>query len=142
MNYSASGLALTEASEGLRLTAYQDSVGVWTIGYGHTARVNPGDTCTAEQASTWLQSDVAWAVSAVNQYVTAPLTQGEFDALVDFTFNLGVGALVHSTLLQKLNALDYAGAAAEFSRWVHAGGVTLPGLVTRRAAEQAMFLGD
>jgi lysozyme len=142
VNYSAAGLALTMASEGCELTAYQDSAGVWTIGYGHTADVQPGDTCSQQQASAWLAEDIQWAAHAVSQYVTAPLTQGEFDALVDFTFNEGVGHLVHSTLLRLLNALDYAGAANEFPKWNLAGGVVAQGLVTRRAAEQAMFLGD
>ena len=141
MNYSDAGLALTEQSEGCRLDAYQDAVGVWTIGYGHTAGVQPGDTCTQDQASAWLTQDVQWAVDAVNRYVTVPLTQGQFDALVDFTFYLGVGNLIHSTLLRKLNTGDYAGAAAEFPRWNMAAGRVLPGLATRRAAEQAMFKG-
>lgn len=140
MNYSSAGLALTEASEGCELGAYQDSGGVWTIGYGHTADVMPGDTCTQQQASAWLAEDTQWAADAVSQYVTAPLTQSEFDALVDFTFNLGVGSLVHSTLLRLLNSLDYLGAANEFPKWNMAGGRVLPGLVTRRAGEQAMFL--
>jgi lysozyme len=142
VNYSAAGLALTKQSEGCRLTAYQDAVGVWTIGYGHTSNVQPGDTCTEDQASEWLAQDVQWAVDAVNKYVTVKLNQGQFDALVDFTFNLGVGNLTHSTLLRKLNAGDYAGAAAEFPKWNMAGGRVLAGLVARRAAEQAMFQGD
>lgn len=141
MNYSADGLALTQKFEGCELTAYQDSVGVWTIGFGHTAGVTPGMLCTQDQAIDWLQQDVQWAVNAVNQYVTAPLTQGEFDALVDFTFNLGVGNLVHSTLLRLLNSLDYEGAAAEFLKWNMAGGHVLAGLTARRLAEQEMFNG-
>jgi len=142
VNYSAAGLALTQASEGCELTAYQDSAGVWTIGYGHTADVQPGDSCTQQQATAWLAEDIQWAAHAVNQYVTVPLTQGQFDALTDFTFNLGVGSLVHSTLLRLLNASDYAGAGAEFPKWNMAGGHVLAGLVARRAAEQAMFLGN
>ena len=141
MNYSADGLALTQKFEGCELTAYQDSVGVWTIGYGHTAGVTPGTVCTQDQANAWLQQDVQWAVNAVNQYVTAPLDQCEFDALVDFTFNLGVGNLVHSTLLRLLNGLDYEGAAAEFPKWNMAGGHVLAGLTARRLAEQEMFNG-
>src|ERR1035437_3806931 len=90
MNYSKVGLEqLTEPFEGCKLTAYQDSKGVWTIGYGHTSGVTPGDTCSQEKAESWLLSDVAWAEAAVNRYVTVSLTQGEFDALTDFTFNLG-----------------------------------------------------
>jgi len=131
---------LTEQFEGLRLTAYQDSVGVWTIGYGHTGSdVRPGLTITQEQASALLQQDVAGAVAAVNRLVTVTLTQNQFDALVDFTFNEGQGNLASSTLLRELNAGNTAGAAAQFLVWVYAGGVQLPGLVKRRQAEAALF---
>lgn len=139
--YSSKGLALTEQFEGLRLTAYQDSVGVWTIGYGHTgADVHPGLSITLEQASTLLSKDVASAVADVNRLVKVPLTQNQFDALVDFVFNVGGGNLGTSTLLRDLNAGNYAAAAAQFPRWVHAGGEVLPGLVARRKAEQTLFL--
>ncbi len=140
LSYSDQGLALTEQFEGLRLTAYQDSVGKWTIGYGHTgADVTPGLTITQEQASALLLQDVASAVAAVNRLVTVPLTQNQFDALVDFTFNAGQGNLASSTLLRELNAGNTAGAAAQFLVWVYAGGVQLPGLVKRRQAESALF---
>ncbi|MFZ0312971.1 MAG: lysozyme [Candidatus Korobacteraceae bacterium] len=140
LSYSSTGLALTEEFEGLRLTAYQDSVGVWTIGYGHTGSdVQPGLTITQEQAGALLLQDVAGAVAAVNRLVTVPLTQNQFDALVDFTFNLGQGNLASSTLLRELNAGNTAGAAAQFLVWVYAGGVKLPGLVKRRQAEAALF---
>lgn len=139
--YSSKGLALTEQFEGLRLTAYQDSVGVWTIGYGHTgADVHPGLTITQEQASALLSKDVASAVADVNRLVKVPLTQNQFDALVDFVFNVGGGNFATSTLLRDLNAGNYAAAAAQFPRWVHAGGEILPGLVARRKAEQTLFL--
>lgn len=139
MNYSDAGFALTQQFEGCRLNAYQDSVGVWTIGFGHTAGVLPGMSCTQEQAEVWLKTDIQWAEHAVNQYVTAALTQSEFDALVDFVFNLGVGNFVHSTLLRLLNSEDYEGAADEFPKWNRAGGKILPGLTARRLAEQEMF---
>ena len=140
LSYSSTGLALTEQFEGLRLTAYQDSVAVWTIGYGHTGSdVRPGLTITQEQASALLQQDVAGAVAAVNRLVTVTLTQNQFDALVDFTFNEGQGNLASSTLLRELNAGNTAGAAAQFLVWVYAGGVQLPGLVKRRQAEAALF---
>ena len=139
--YSSKGLALTEQFEGLRLTAYQDSVGVWTIGYGHTGSdVHPGLAITQQQASELLLKDVASAVAAVNRLVTVPLTQNQFDALVDFVFNAGAGNLAGSTLLRDLNAGNYAGAAAQFPKWVHAGNQILPGLVARRNAELALFL--
>jgi len=140
LSYSDQGLALTEQFEGLQLTAYQDPVGVWTIGYGHTGPdVVPGLTITQEQASDLLLQDVSGAVAAVNRLVTIPLTQNQFDALVDFTFNVGQGNLASSTLLRELNAGNTAGAAAQFLVWVYAKGVELPGLVTRRQAEAALF---
>lgn len=139
MKLSAAGLDLLKRSEGFRASAYQDSGGVWTIGYGTTKDVQPGDTCTEEQASQWLRRDVLSAEWAVMKLIEVPMTQGQFDALVDFVYNLGEGALAKSTLLRKLNAGDYAGAAAEFPKWCHAGNQVLPGLVTRRAAERALF---
>lgn len=137
--YSKVGLALTEAFEGVRLEAYQDSVGVWTIGHGHTRGVRPGMTCTAEQALQWLIEDTQIAVDAVNDLVDVPLTQDEFDALVDFVFNLGAPALAHSTLLRLLNAGQYHAAAAQFELWDHAGGKVVAGLLRRRRAEEQLF---
>lgn len=139
MNYSKSGLDLTERFEGCRLKAYQDSVGVWTIGYGHTKDVRSFDTCTQDQAEKWLQEDVADAVATVNRLVHVALTQGQFDALVDFVFNLGGVDFEHSTLLKMLNAGDFEGAANQFERWSFAGGVKLAGLLRRREAEEAEF---
>ena len=98
-----------------------------------------GMTCTQEQAEQWLQEDVQIAVDAVNRLVTVELTQNQFDALVDFTFNLGTGSLQNSTLLRLLNASNYTGAANEFERWDKAGGQTLPGLLKRRQAERDLF---
>jgi uncharacterized protein (TIGR02594 family) len=139
MSLSQNGLDMIKGFEGLRLNAYQDSAGVWTIGYGHTGGVRPGDRITQAQAEQYLRGDVKWAEQAVRDNVKVPLTQGQFDALVSFTFNLGAGALQKSTLLKKLNAGDYAGAQAEFGKWVHAGGQRLEGLVRRRAEEAALF---
>jgi len=139
-SYSQNGLTLTQKFEGLRLTAYQDQVGVWTIGYGHTGNdVYPELTITQEQADTLLMQDVASAVAAVNRLVTIALYQDCFDALVDFAFNLGNNALAGSTLLRKLNASDFAGAAAEFPKWCKAGGKVARGLLLRRQAEQQLF---
>ena len=139
MEYSLDGLHLTESFEDCRLQAYLDSGGVPTIGYGHTHGVAMGMTCTQEQAEQWLQQDVQVAAQAVNRMVTVALTQPEFDALVDFTFNLGTGSLQHSTLLRLLNAGDYKGAAAEFEKWDRAGGKVMAGLLRRRQAEEQMF---
>jgi len=138
--YSQNGLNLTKQFEGLDLNAYQDQVGVWTIGYGHTGKdVHPGLTITQQQADNLLMQDTQSAAAAVNRLVTAAINQDEFDALVDFVFNLGQNALAGSTLLRKLNAGDFAGAAAEFPKWCHAGGKVVAGLVRRRQAEQQLF---
>jgi lysozyme len=142
MQYSLDGLHLTEDSEGVRLTAYPDpGTGgyPWTIGYGHTRGVQPGDTCTQEQAEQWLREDIAEAVAAVNRLVKVPLTQHEFDALVDFTFNVGEVNFANSTLLKDLNAGYTQLAANEFKRWDMAGGAHLAGLAHRRAEEDALF---
>ncbi|MGX6999928.1 lysozyme [Caballeronia sp. KNU42] len=139
MQYSQEGLSLTESFEGCNLTAYQDSVGVWTIGYGHTQGVAQGMTCTQTQAEQWLLADVANAEAAVNRLVHIAMSQEEFDALVDFTFNLGIGNFAGSTLLRLLNVRDIAGAANEFEKWDLAGGVVVAGLLRRRQAEQALF---
>lgn len=142
MEYSKKGLALTEQFEGCSLVAYQDIVGVWTIGYGHTRSVKAGDVCTREQAEAWLQQDIADAVQFVNDHVTVPLTQGQFDALVDFVFNLGDGAFQSSTLLKLINAGDMEAATNEFEKWSHAGGKVVAGLLRRRQAEKEEFIAD
>lgn len=141
--YSEQGLALTQRFEGLRLDAYQDVAGVWTIGYGHTGpEVRAGQKITELEAESLLRQDVAGAVGCVNRSVTTPLAQNQFDALVDFCFNVGCRNFTQSTLLKKLNAGDSAGAAEQFLMWVHAGGKRVPGLVRRREAERTMFLAD
>jgi lysozyme len=141
MSYGERGMALTEQFEGLKLAAYQDSVGVWTIGYGHTgADVRPGLTITLQQASDLLLKDVGSAVATVNKLVSVALTQNQFDALVDFVYNVGAGNFGSSTLLKDVNAHNYAAAAEQFLRWDKAGGMELPGLLKRRQAERALFL--
>lgn len=139
--YSKNGLALTQLSEGCKLDAYPDVGGVWTIGYGHTKGVKKGDTCTQAQAEAWLKEDIQTCVDAINRDVTVSINQNQFDALVDFAFNLGIGALKNSTLWRKLNAGDFAGAAAEFPKWDMAGGKHIKGLLARRIREQSLFLG-
>ena len=143
MKMSQTGLALTMASEGVRLTAYLDSGGIPTIGYGHTSGVKAGMTCTQAQAEQWLAEDVEGSEYVVNKVVTAPLNQNQFDALVDFVFNLGSGAFQGSTLLKLLNQGDYACASKEFPKWNHGrinGVLTeIAGLTTRRLAEQKLF---
>ena len=137
---SQQGIDRIKKFESCRLTAYQDTAGVWTIGYGHTGSVYARMQISQEQAGDLLKADLKRFEAAVNRYVTGALTQGRFDALVSFTFNVGEGALKKSTLLKKMNAGDMDGAAREFDRWIYAGGKVLNGLVKRRAAEKAMFL--
>jgi lysozyme len=139
MRYSLQGDALTKRFEGCRLVAYQDQVGRWTIGYGHTLGVQPGQTCTQEQADAWLALDMSWAEMIVNNYVHITITQGEYDAMVDFTFNLGAGSFEHSTLLILVNEGKFTEAANEFEKWDHAGGKVVAGLLRRRQAEEAEF---
>jgi GH24 family phage-related lysozyme (muramidase) len=141
MQYSSNGLALTEQFEGCELTAYQDSGGVWTNGYGNTHGVVPGSTITQEKAIADLQANIQNSVNDVNRLVTVQLTQGEFDALVDFDFNLGRGNLATSTLLTLLNTGDFTGAADQFDRWDRCDGTVLAGLLRRRQAETAEFAG-
>lgn len=144
MRPSSAAYALIKEFEGLRLHAYQDSAGVWTIGWGHTGDVRRGQSITVHQAEALLALDIGIAAAAVNRHVEAPLSQNMFDALVSFTFNLGEERLAQSTLLKKLNLRDYHAAANEFTKWTKATvkgrKVTLPGLVRRRAAERAMFV--
>jgi len=141
MHPSQACIDLVKASEGCRLTAYRDSVGILTIGYGSTGGIKPGQTITQTEAEAMLVDDLDAAADAVVKMVTVSLTQGQFDALVDFVFNLGEGRLRDSTLLRLLNQERYDEAAAQLKFWVMAGGQQLPGLVTRRAAERAMFEG-
>ncbi|EUL63066.1 hypothetical protein P838_04401 [Enterobacter hormaechei] len=145
MQTSEKGIALIKQFEGCKLTAYQDSVGVWTIGYGWTQPVDGKPirarmTIKQETAERLLKTGLVSYESDVSRLVKVGLTQGQFDALVSFTYNLGARSLSTSTLLRKLNAGDYAGAADEFLRWNKAGGKVLNGLTRRREAERALFL--
>ncbi|WP_108453814.1 lysozyme [Enterobacter cloacae] len=145
MQTSEKGIALIKQFEGCKLTAYQDSVGVWTIGYGWTQPVDgkpirAGMTIKQETAERLLKTGLVSYEFDVSRLVNVGLTQGQFDALVSFTYNLGARSLSTSTLLRKLNAGDYAGAADEFLRWNKAGGKVLNGLTRRREAERALFL--
>ncbi len=139
MNVSENGLNLIREFEGCKLEAYQDSVGVWTVGYGSTRGVCSGLTITQEDADRRLQNDVQGAVLCVKNAVKVNVTQNQFDALVSFVFNLGCGALRNSQLLRKLNDMDDEGAASEFGKWNHGGGQVLAGLTRRREAEAELF---
>lgn len=145
MKISEQGLSLIKEFEGCRLEAYQDSVGIWTIGFGWTHEVNQKIICsgmkiTMEMANNLLIDGLEKYEQGVESRVKITINQNQFDALVDFSYNLGVGALANSTLLKKLNAGDYQAAADEFVKWNKAGGKVLSGLTRRRQAERMLFL--
>ena len=141
MKISAAGIELLKQFEGCRLTAYQDSVGVWTIGFGTTTGVKEGQTISQIKAEEYLRFDLAIFEKAVTESLKVPVNQNQFDALVSFTYNVGVSAFRSSTLLNLINEkTDKKVVAAEFSKWVKAGNQTLPGLVSRRKAESELFL--
>lgn len=131
--------------EGFSSKPYLCPAGIPTIGYGSTyyedgTHVKLTDApITKERAEAILRSELGTYESAVNSFVKVPMTQGQFDALVDFAYNAGTGNLQKSTLLKKLNAKDYKGAAGEFDKWVYGGGKKLGGLVKRRAKERTLF---
>ncbi len=140
LTYSDVGLKLTELSESLELVSYQDQGGVWTNGYGHTGPdVFPAQHITTDQAVEWLKQDVQTASNAVNNLVTVQLDQNQFDALVDFVFNIGVKNFESSTLLRMLNNGDYENAAVQFDRWDKVKGNVIAGLLKRRENETKLF---
>ena len=156
-NPSQDCLALIKESEGLhrklpsgKIEAYPDPVGVWTICYGSIFHVDAdrpvkkGDVIAKADAERWLEVEVDEKADAVNTLCKVNLTQGMFDALVSFAYNVGTGdrGLKGSTLLKKLNSKDYEGAAREFDRWIYGDGKVLPGLVIRRNKEEALFRRD
>ncbi|CDG95228.1 putative lysozyme [Xenorhabdus bovienii str. puntauvense] len=143
MEISENGINKIKSYEGLRLHAYPGpATGAepWTIGYGHTKGVKPEQIITEQQAETFLHEDLIPIYAEIQRIVKVPLTQGQFDALCSFIFNLGVGNFIHSTLLKKLNLADYQGAAEEFLKWDRADGRVLADLRVRRASEQKMFM--
>lgn len=145
MAVSLFGVDLICDFEGKRLVAYDDGVGVWTIGFGTTIypngiKVKKGDTCTEAQAKSYMAHDLKKFEQAVNGAVNIPLNQNQFDALVSLAYNIGTGAFNKSTLVKKLNAGDIRGAADQFDVWVNAGGKRMQGLVNRRAREKALYL--
>jgi lysozyme len=141
MEISAQGLDLIKRSEGFRSQQYFDVAGFATIGYGH--RVIPPESfpngITEEQGSTILMDDVRHAEQAVSKLVHVELTQGQFDALVDFCFNVGPARLSASTLLKELNDGQYAHAGLQLLRWDYAAGVPNQGLLARRTAELQLW---
>ena len=139
MNIGPEGLALIKEFEGVRLEAYLDSVGVPTIGYGHTKGVQMGDTCTEEEAEAWLREDLAWAEECVESAVTAFLHENEHAACVSLCFNIGCKAFTDSTLVRLINEGDFDGAGLQFHRWNKQAGKVLAGLTRRRAEESQLF---
>ena len=139
VNTSLNGIELIKDFEGRRLVAYQDSVGVWTIGYGHTKTAHEDKLIIKSTADRLLAEDLAEFEKYVDTYVTVALTQNQFDALVSWTFNLGPGNLKESTMLKKLNQGLYAEVPDEMRRWNKAGGKVLEGLIRRREAEAKLF---
>lgn len=148
MQTSDKGIALIKDFEGCSLTAYPDpgtGGAPWTIGYGWTQPVDgkpvrPGMKIDKDTADRLLKTGLVSYENDVTRLVKVMLSQGQFDALVSFAYNLGARALSTSTLLRKLNSGDYAGAADEFLHWNKAGGKVLNGLTRRREAERALFL--
>jgi len=140
---SSKGLDLIKSFEGCELKAYTCPAGVLTIGYGHTGpEVQPGMEITCSEAEALLQTDLIKFERAVDNYVTVPIKQCQFDALVSFTYNCGGDAFKNSTLLRLLNSKDYEGAAGQFGRWVNGSSGPLPGLVRRREAEEELYRRD
>jgi len=141
MDVSPSCADITKKFEGCRLDSYLCPAGKWTVGYGHTGiGVEQGLKIDQARADQLLMLDLQIARNAVNKYVTVELTQNQFDALCDFVFNCGAGNFQNSTLLKKVNEKKFDEAALEFGKWVKGGGVVLPGLVKRRAAEAELFV--
>lgn len=140
---SQAGLALIRRFEGFVPHIYADAAGIATIGYGHALHMGEEARYAAgishKQAETLLRADAALAARAVAHFITTPLTQAQCDALCSFTFNVGAGALERSTLRRVINRGDHENAPHEFMRWVWAGGKRLPGLITRRKAEAALY---
>lgn len=126
--------------EGLRLSAYKDTGGTWTIGFGHTDGVQQGQTITQEQALAYLEADVATAQDCVESAVKVNLSDNQYGALVSFAYNIGCAAFCKSTLVKNLNSGDYAGVPKQMLRWVKVNGVTDNGLINRRNSEGGQWV--
>jgi len=157
MNVSPKAIAMIKHHEGVRQKAYRCPAKLWTIGVGHvlypeqgklklddrmSVPLRPEDdrAFSMDEVDGILRSDLARFERGVAQYITVPLTQGMFDGLVSFSFNVGLGTLQRSTLRQKLNRGDKAGAAEELMKYCMAGGKILKGLQNRRIDERALFM--
>lgn len=130
---------LVKQWEGLRLIAYQDTGGVWTIGYGHTRNVHKGMKISIAQAEEWLREELESFAEQVADLITVVVNPNQFGACVSLAYNIGITAFKKSTLLRKLNMGDFDAAADEFSRWIYDNGKVIQGLKNRRKDEQALF---
>lgn len=133
-------ITLIKKWEGCKLTAYQDLCSIWTIGYGSTHGVYPGQHITQEQADAMLLADASDLATRIESILKVPVTDDQLCALISFAYNLGFMALFHSTLLARVNASEPADiVASEFLKWCNAGGKHIPGLLARREAEASLF---
>jgi lysozyme len=139
MKTSQAGIDLIKEFEGCKLKPYKDVVGLLTVGYGHRLAEADNRDYTQEEVDEFLRSDLERFERGVLTYITVPLTQGQFDSLVCFSYNLGLGTLQRSTLRQKILSGDGEGAAKEILRFDKAGGVVVKGLTRRRQAEYRLF---
>lgn len=142
---SENGYKIIREFEGLRTTAYLDTGGVWSIGYGtikypNGAAVKKGNTCTKDQAENWLKNDCKWVDAALDKYIKVAITQNQFDALASFVYNIGETAFAKSTMLALINQNSLSSAANQFDRWIFDNGKRVQGLVNRRNKEKALFL--
>ena len=142
MQISKTGIELLKHFEGCELKAYQDSVGVWTIGYGHTKGIYEGLEITQSEAEKMLQDELPEYEGYVTDKVVPLLQQHEYDALVCWVYNLGPTNLSSSTLLKRLNAGEFKDVPFQMKRWDKAGGQPLLGLTRRRNAEALLFKGE
>jgi lysozyme len=144
MQVNASGMALIENFEGCRTTAYQDCIGTWTIGYGHTSSAGPpavvrGMTISKGEALSILKTDVGNFSKGLEACLRVSLNDDQFSALVSFAYNIGLSEFRKSSVLQAVNAGEFHAVPTFMAMWVKAGGKVIPGLVARRAAEAALF---
>ncbi len=139
---NAAAMAIADSSEGCVLHTYRDSAGILTAGWGHTGPdVLPGMTVSQAQADAWRAADMARSGAFVEARVKVPLSDDQFSVLAEFTYNIGTGAFLGSTLLRLLNQGKYDAVPAQLMRWTRVGGRVMPGLVARRAKEAALFAG-
>jgi GH24 family phage-related lysozyme (muramidase) len=144
MQVNASGMGLIESFEGCRTEAYQDCIGIWTIGYGHTSaagspQVEPGMTISKTEGQALLKTDIENFSKGVTASLRTPLNDNQFSALVSFAYNVGLAAFRRSSVLRAVNAGQFQAVPGLMVLWVKAGGKVVPGLVARRAAEATLF---